>query len=153
PVRGRSRGRGGPGGSRPAPIDRWLAALGARSPGGALQMRALPERLARTLCALAAVDASAPAARLARAQRTALASAVGALPLPITGDRGFTHAEVTAGGIPLAEVQLETMASRACPGLHLCGEICDVDGRVGGYNFQWAWASGYTAGVGAARAL
>src|SRR5262249_41471373 len=140
-------------GEAPATIDTWLTGLGAKSPGRALQARGIPERLARALCDLAAVDASAPAARLTRAQRTALAATVGALSLPIIGDRGFTHAEVTAGGIPLAEVQLETMASRMCPGLHLCGEICDVDGRVGGYNFQWAWASGYTAGVGAARTL
>ena len=73
------------------------------------------------------------------------------MPLPVTGDRGFTHAEVTAGGVPLAEIQLATMASRIVPGLHLCGEICDVDGRIGGYNFQWAWASGYVAGVGVGR--
>jgi predicted flavoprotein YhiN len=39
------------------------------------------------------------------------------------------------------------MESRLRPGLHLCGEICDVDGRIGGYNFQWAWASGYVAGI------
>ena len=70
-----------------------------------------------------------------------------ALPLPITGARGFTVAEVTAGGIPLSEINLKTMASRLCPDLYLCGEICDVDGRIGGYNFQWAWESGYTVGV------
>jgi predicted flavoprotein YhiN len=45
------------------------------------------------------------------------------------------------------------MESRTCPGLHLCGEILDVDGRIGGFNFQWAWASGYAAGIGAARAF
>jgi predicted flavoprotein YhiN len=67
--------------------------------------------------------------------------------LPITGDRGFDVAEVTAGGVPLAELDLDTMESRLRPGLWLCGEICDVDGRVGGFNFQWAWASGYVAGV------
>ena len=70
--------------------------------------------------------------------------------LPVTGDRGFNHAEVTAGGVPLSELRLETMESRVCPGLHLCGEICDVDGRIGGYNFQWAWASGFVAGSAAA---
>ena len=70
---------------------------------------------------------------------------------PIEGDRGFTHAEVTAGGVPLSEVRLETMASRACEGLHLVGEILDVDGRIGGFNFQWAWASGYVAGVSVGR--
>jgi predicted flavoprotein YhiN len=74
------------------------------------------------------------------------------MPLPVTGHRGFAHAEATAGGVPLREIRLRTMESRTSPGLHLCGEICDVDGRVGGFNFQWAWASGYTAGtaVGAA---
>jgi predicted flavoprotein YhiN len=54
--------------------------------------------------------------------------------------------------VPLSELHLETMESRVCPGLHLCGELCDVDGRIGGFNFQWAWASGVVAGRGAARA-
>ena len=63
------------------------------------------------------------------------------------GDRGFTHAEVTMGGVPLREVRLETMESRVCPGLHLIGEILDVDGRIGGFNFQWAWSTGYIAGT------
>jgi predicted flavoprotein YhiN len=67
--------------------------------------------------------------------------------LPVTGDRGFNHAEVTAGGVPLAELDLQTLESRICRGLYLVGEICDVDGRIGGFNFQWAWASGYVAGV------
>jgi predicted flavoprotein YhiN len=71
--------------------------------------------------------------------------------LPVTGSRGFAHAEVTAGGVPLRELDLDTMASRVCPGLSVCGEICDVDGRIGGYNFQWAWASGSVAGCGCAR--
>jgi predicted flavoprotein YhiN len=69
------------------------------------------------------------------------------------GDRGFTVAEATAGGVPLAEVRLETMESRVCPGLHLAGEVLDVDGRIGGFNFQWAWASGFVAGSSAARAV
>ena len=54
--------------------------------------------------------------------------------------------EVTMGGVPLKEIRLETMESRLCPGLHLIGEVLDVDGRIGGFNFQWAWASGYVAG-------
>ena len=74
------------------------------------------------------------------------------MPLPVTGNRGFTYAEVTAGGVPLSELHLDTMESRRCPGLHLCGEICDVDGRIGGFNFQWAWASGYVAGTEAGNA-
>jgi predicted flavoprotein YhiN len=86
---------------------------------------------------------------LSRAARRALVQSVTQMRLPLTGTRGFTYAEVTAGGVPLSEVRLETMEARACPGLHLCGEICDVDGPIGGYNFQWAWASGYVAGVSA----
>ena len=73
-----------------------------------------------------------------------------ALPLEITGDRGFTVAEATAGGVPLTEVRLETMESRICPGLFFAGEVLDVDGRIGGFNFQWAWASGFVAGRAAA---
>lgn len=115
----------------------------------------LPDRLARALCEHAGIDPSAPGGghTLTRERRRALATAATALELPITGDRGFAHAEVTAGGVPLAEVHLDTMESRITPGLHLCGEILDVDGRIGGFNFQWAWASGFTAGTGAARAL
>jgi predicted flavoprotein YhiN len=59
-------------------------------------------------------------------------------------------AEATAGGVPLAEIRLDSMESRVCPGLHLAGELLDVDGRIGGFNFQWAWASGYVAGRAAA---
>jgi predicted flavoprotein YhiN len=69
--------------------------------------------------------------------------------LPVTGSRGYGFAEVTAGGVPLSELHLDTMESRVCPGLYLVGEICDVDGRIGGYNFQWAWASGFVAGIAA----
>jgi predicted flavoprotein YhiN len=90
--------------------------------------------------------------RLTREGRLALVRALTALPLPVTGDRGYNVAEVTAGGVPLSELRLDTMESRRCPGLFLCGEICDVDGRIGGFNFQWAWSSGYAAGVGAGRA-
>jgi hypothetical protein len=135
----------------------WVPALGRdgldallRAPGSAGPVRRLhthlPERLARALCELAGVDGSAPALALTRAARRTLVETVTAFVLPVTGDRGFDHAEVTAGGVPLTEIRLETMASRVQPGLHLVGEICDVDGRIGGYNFQWAWASGYVAG-------
>jgi predicted Rossmann fold flavoprotein len=106
----------------------------------------VPERLARTLCEVAAVDPAASLRQLTREQRKALARAACALPLSVEGDRGFTYAEVTMGGVPLSEVKLDTMESRVCPGLHLAGEILDVDGRIGGFNFQWAWATGFLAG-------
>lgn len=63
-------------------------------------------------------------------------------PVPVTGTRGWSNADAAASGVPLSEVRLETMESRVAPGLHLCGEVLDVDGRIGGYNFQWAWSSG-----------
>jgi len=107
----------------------------------------LPERLIRALCTEADLEAGMPADQLTRDKRKALAKLLTQTPLPITGNRGFTYAEVTAGGVPLTEIRLETMESRFCPGLYLCGEICDVDGRIGGYNFQWAWSSGYLAGI------
>jgi predicted Rossmann fold flavoprotein len=66
--------------------------------------------------------------------------------LPVERDRGFDYAEVTAGGVPLSEVDVSTMRSRVAPNLSLVGEILDVDGRIGGYNFQWAWATGFIAG-------
>jgi len=113
--------------------------------------RALPDRLAGALLAASGLNEDIEFARLSRAERRALVTNLCAMPLPITGDRGFNYAEVTAGGVPLSELDLQTMESRRCPGLFLCGEICDVDGPIGGFNFQWAWASGYVAGVAVAR--
>jgi hypothetical protein len=127
-------------------LERALRDMGPETIGRFLGRR-LPERLARALCGVAGVDWSQPGHRLPREARRSLVRTLTAMDLPITGDRGFDVAEVTAGGVPLAELDLDTMESRLRPGLWLCGEICDVDGRVGGFNFQWAWASGYVAGV------
>lgn len=129
-------------------IDRALLDLGKRTLLSWLRER-LPERLARALCEHAGVDLGTPGAQLSREHRKALAHAITNMPIPVTGDRGWNHAEVTAGGVPLAELNLATMESRLRPGLHLAGEICDVDGRIGGFNFQWAWASGFVAGTAA----
>lgn len=113
----------------------------------------LPTRLAKAILEYCCVPAHLPLASLSREQRRALVAAIVRLPLPVTGSRGFAEAEVTAGGIPLNEIHLDRMESRVCPSLYLCGEICDVDGCIGGYNFQWAWASGYVAGKAAAHGL
>ncbi|MCC5878042.1 MAG: aminoacetone oxidase family FAD-binding enzyme [Candidatus Sumerlaeia bacterium] len=86
---------------------------------------------------------------LRREERLELARRMTGLPIPVVGDRGYPFAETTAGGVDLSEVDPVTMEVRRVPGLHLCGEILDVDGRIGGFNFQWAWASGYLAGRGA----
>ena len=71
--------------------------------------------------------------------------------MPVKDSRGWNYAEVTAGGVPLSEIDSRTMQSRVCPGLYLVGEILDVDGRIGGFNFQWAWSSGYVAGTALGR--
>ena len=129
-----------------------LAGLGRRTLGRWLADK-LPDRLAAALVASAGLDPSATALRMTREERRALLAALVEQEIPIVGDRGFTHAEATAGGIPLAQLRLDTMESRSSPGLHLCGELLDVDGRIGGFNFQWAWASGTVAGRAAAAAL
>lgn len=137
-------------GKTPEQVEADLQSFGRGSP--ARYLRAfLPERLARALCEYAGVDSNRPADQLTREARKTLARTIARLVLPITGQRGFNYAEVTAGGVPLAEIHLHTMQSRVCPGLYFCGEICDVDGRIGGYNFQWAWASGYVAGASVGR--
>jgi predicted Rossmann fold flavoprotein len=123
--------------------------VAGRSPLAVLRQW-LPERLARQLCDQAGAPATGDLPRTARKQ---LVQAVTATPLPVVGDRGFSVAEATAGGVPLAEVNLKTMESRLCPGLYLAGEVLDVDGRIGGFNFQWAWASGFVAGTAAAAAV
>ncbi|HET6463166.1 MAG TPA: NAD(P)/FAD-dependent oxidoreductase [Candidatus Krumholzibacteria bacterium] len=128
-------------------LDRSLQNLGGAQVGTFLRAR-LPERLAHALCEHARV--SPQSHQLTREARRALSHAVTQLSLRVAS-RGYNFAEVTAGGVPLSELKLETMESRVCEGLYLCGEICDVDGRIGGYNFQWAWSSGYVAGISAAR--
>ena len=124
--------------------------LGAGHRGRLPRQERLPERLARALCAEAGVDPATPGHRLTREDRRALARAATAeLTVPVDGDRGFDFAEVTAGGVPLRELRPRRRWSRAAARPFVCGEICDVDGRIGGFNFQWAWASGYVAGTSA----
>jgi hypothetical protein len=83
---------------------------------------------------------------LTRQSRRGLIHALLATALDVRDSRGYSFAEVTAGGIPLDEIDPARMESRCCPGLFLVGEILDVDGRLGGFNFQWAWSSAWVAG-------
>ena len=71
--------------------------------------------------------------------------------LPVVSSRGYNYAEVTAGGVALPEVSPATMESRIVRGLYLVGEILDVDGRIGGFNFQWAWSTARVAATALAR--
>lgn len=113
-----------------------------------LLRRHLPERLAEQLCAEAGIDPAASLAQLRRDDRKRLVAHLADYPLPWTGDEGYPKAEVTGGGVDLAEVNPRTLESRLHPGLYLCGELLDAFGPIGGYNFAWAWATGRAAGLG-----
>jgi predicted Rossmann fold flavoprotein len=108
------------------------------------------QRLADALCDEAGIAPDATPAELPRETRRKLVHALVERPLPVVGSRGFRYAEATAGGVPLSEVNPSTLESRRCPGLFLAGEILDVDGRIGGFNFQWAWSSASVAARGMA---
>jgi predicted Rossmann fold flavoprotein len=130
----------------------WGAALrprGTRTVAGVLR-RELPERLADALAGAAGVPPSRPLAQLRREERVRLIEMLVQGELPWTGDEGYRKAEVTGGGVSLAEVDPRTMESRLHPGLYLCGELLDAFGPIGGYNFLWAWATGRAAGRAAA---
>jgi predicted Rossmann fold flavoprotein len=135
-------------------VDRQWAALARERPGLSLQhalATMMPASAAAALLAHQRLDGATPLAHLARGDRRALVHGLVAWPLPVTGTRGYNYAEATAGGVDLAEIDPSTMASRVCPGLYLVGEILDVDGRIGGFNFQWAWSSARVAGAALAR--
>lgn len=135
----------------PEDAEAWDARLrqAAGRPVLAVVREALPERLAGRLIALAGVEPSRSGAQLRREERRALVEALTACDLPWNGDEGYKKAEVTGGGVDLAEVDPRTMESRKHPGLFLCGEVLDAFGPIGGYNFCWAWATGRAAGLAA----
>jgi predicted Rossmann fold flavoprotein len=106
----------------------------------------VPHRLAETLLMLTGQPADRKATGLSRADRGQLVQAAKRLRVPVTGTLGFGKAEVTAGGVALDEVDSRTMMSKRQPGLYLAGEVLDLDGPIGGYNFQAAWSTGWLAG-------
>jgi predicted flavoprotein YhiN len=110
----------------------------------------LPDRFAVELCASIGLDASGVTTQVSKEKRSQLIEILVARELPVDGTLGYEKAEVTAGGVTLSEVNPSTLESRIVPGLYLCGEVLDVEGRLGGFNFQWAWSSGTVAGRAAA---
>jgi hypothetical protein len=112
-----------------------------------------PTRLIESIVSRIGIAPQVTMGRITREDRRRLIHALVDWPLPVVDSRGYGFAEATAGGVPLHEIDPTTMASRICPGLFLVGEILDVDGRIGGFNFQWAWSSGYVAGRGLAQHL
>ena len=106
----------------------------------------LPRRLCDQLLVLAGLTVERTAAALAKADRQKLVGLVKRLRLPLKGTLGFEKAEVTAGGVSLDGVDSRTMQSKKAAGLYLAGEVLDLDGWIGGYNFQSAWSTGWLAG-------
>ena len=132
--------------------DEWEEVLRAR---GTLSVTTavgahLPDRLAAALVAHAGIDRARTLATLTRPERLKLIDVLVRSALPWDGDEGYRKAEVTGGGIALAELDPNTLESRRHPGLFVCGEMLDAFGPIGGYNFLWAWATGRAAGLGAA---
>lgn len=131
--------------------DEWLLREAQSHPKRAVEtaLQAIfPERLARLIAGEGGMMGTLP-----KQQRRAIAGMMARLPIAIEGARGWSFAETTAGGVELREIDPRTMVSRVADDLYLCGEMLDVDGRIGGFNFQWAWASGYLAGRAAVRSL
>ncbi len=121
----------------------WLrrqAALAPRRPVAMALGELYPNRLAALLA-----EGLSEFSRLTRAERLMLARRLARLPLPVVADRGWAFAETTAGGVNLRQVDPRTMQSRLVPGLYIIGEVLDVDGRIGGFSFQWAWSSAWVA--------
>jgi len=126
-------------------LQRRLSSLGKRQLLSVLAEMA-PQRLAETFCTLSGIGPQLRAAEVPKPGRQQLLAWLKHAPVRVTGTLGFEKAEVTAGGVALDEVDPRTMHSRRVPGLYLAGEVLDIDGPIGGYNFQAAFSTGYLAG-------
>ena len=111
----------------------------------ALTTGVLPRLLAQTILKEARLSPDQPAESLSEAEKDAFCGVLSAFPLTVTGTQGFANAQVTRGGVALAEVDPRTMASRLFDGLHIIGELLDADGPCGGYNLHFAFAGALTA--------
>lgn len=137
-------------------LNSWFDTKRSSEPGRQISKalcEILPRRLASALTEQSQIDGEKPLAELSGAARRLLTEGILRNRMPIQGTRGFKKAEVTAGGVSLKEVDPRTMQSRIVAGLYVAGEILDLDGWIGGYNFQSAFSTGAVAGRSAAEAL
>jgi predicted Rossmann fold flavoprotein len=135
-------------------VDGWLQQQAVERPRAAVSTvlaTRVPAAVADAWVAGAGADVAM--AHLPREARRTLVHALVSTELRVRDSRGYNVAEVTAGGIPLDEIDPASMESRICPGLYLVGEMLDVDGRLGGFNFQWAWSSAWVAARALAKSL
>ncbi|MEO7415023.1 MAG: aminoacetone oxidase family FAD-binding enzyme, partial [Opitutaceae bacterium] len=106
----------------------------------------MPQRLWERLVTVAGIAPTTPWAQVSNAALINLATQLTAAELQVVGKSLFKEEFVTCGGVRLSEVDFKTMESRLCAGLHFAGEVLDIDGVTGGFNFQSAWTTGWLAG-------
>ncbi len=111
----------------------------------------IPQRLANILTVESAIDIGTKVDKLSEEQITNLIQNMTNYSMVINGTEGFDRAMVTRGGVKLKDISPDTMESKLLPGLYFAGEVLNVDGPCGGFNIQWAFSSGYTAGTAASR--
>tara|TARA_B110000116_G_scaffold271053_1_gene290700 strand:+ start:2170 stop:3351 length:1182 start_codon:yes stop_codon:yes gene_type:complete len=104
----------------------------------------LPKRLAKNICSENKVSGNI--CEISNKILKQVSESINAWIINPTGSEGYRTAEVTLGGVNTSELSSKTMMSNKCPGLFFIGEVVDVTGHLGGYNFQWAWSSGYVSG-------
>ena len=109
------------------------------------------KKLAEVLIKEAGIFLGDSPKKASQEQIEALAQLAKGLRVDVTGSKSFEQAQVCAGGVDTSEICPDTMESRLVPGLYFAGEVVDIDGMCGGYNLQWAWSSGYVAGLHAAK--
>ena len=130
-------------------MDVEAAMAARRAAGGRMQARSLlaewlPKRLANRWCEVH--GESTPLAAMGDREMARIAAGLHCWRVAPSGTEGYEKAEVTAGGVDTVELSSQTMEARRVPGLYFIGEVVDVTGQLGGFNFQWAWASGFAAG-------
>ena len=134
-------------------LQQWRQDQARRTLSAAKPLDHLPRRLWQAVLTMAGAEPERRWADLPVKTERRLVESLCALRLEITGRGPFGEEFVTAGGVDLGEVNLASMESRCCPGLHLAGELLDVDGVTGGFNFQACWSGGWLAGQAIAEAL
>jgi len=107
----------------------------------------VPRRIAQTMLELTQISLDKPLAEVSKKNRIDLLEKIKNFSIPLHGTRGYSKAEVTAGGVVLSEVNPQTMESKMVPGLYLAGEILNLDGPIGGFNFQAAFSTGHLVGM------
>ncbi len=107
-------------------------------------------RLIMPILKTSEITSSKKAGDITKEERKNIVNALKNLSMKITGTQNWDNSQVTAGGVKLSDIDMNSLASKKAKGLYLCGEVLDVDGICGGYNLQWAWSTGAIAGKNAA---